>query len=267
MFVAPPDIDPERILCYGPFGGGKTTNMLTVARWYERTQTPGTFWVLDNDHAYRRALIAPQNADIAHRFQAYPLEVDDWEGHVKLVKQLTPHVKPGDWFIVDFFGPLYQTLQSYFITQVHGMDPEMYWLKIRREQGEKGKALGGAWGIDWQVINKMWAAWMSSILRISQICHLYGTGHAKPIGENDPATVTAMFGQLGMKPDGQRDVPHSFHTVLYQTSIDMGPAGRKWMMTSIRDRERPLLIGAEVGAGGVADFGTSYLMAVAGWTP
>src|SRR5437667_6995166 len=47
--MQPTSAAPELILTYGPNGGGKTHTWATVADWYRRTETPGTFYVISTE--------------------------------------------------------------------------------------------------------------------------------------------------------------------------------------------------------------------------
>ncbi len=70
--------------------------------------------------------------------------------------------------------------------------------------------------------------------------------------------IKALYGRHGVKAQGKKHTPHLFHTILL--FAETKTAG--WTMTSVKDRERELLKGTEVG-----NFAMPYLVGEAGWTP
>lgn len=187
-------------------------------------------------------------------------EAWDWPEFKPAMERLTKakDVSRDDWLAVDLIDKAWSKAQEGFFEYLTDRPFD----EFLGEALKNDVNVGGEWGKNWGVINKMYNAFMDYIMR--------WRGHAiacAPATEvrtpdrsgkgGDSEVIRDMFGRLGVRPQGQKDLPHAFHTVLL-----MQGDGTKWRMTAAKDRERKMVKG-EV----VEDFVRSYLMKVAGWKP
>lgn len=237
----------ERILAFGPSGTGKSSAYLSIAR-----KCPdSTFYVLDSDFAIERMLENENLPNVTHRL------VTDWEGYVEGTKEFQKLMKPDDWLVIDFISTAWEAVQGYYIEQIHGKDMDSFFLEARKKKA-KGNPLEG--DTDWGVINKLYKAWMN-ILLANTPGHIFCTAQAKAIGDRDDAAVKQTYAIVGSRPEGQKNLAHSMHTVLLMGRVRMG----EYHLTTVKDRARKevekLAIGETVG------FAGAYLMPIAGWRP
>jgi hypothetical protein len=126
---------------------------------------------------------------------------------------------------------------------------------------EKSKGeISGAHGENWGIINKYYNAFFQTIINMP--CHVLCVAPASELREDDKPETKAQF-KVGWKPQGQKDLPHGFHTVLFAAETPQG-----WVYTTVRERGpigregRKYLKGEKV-----EDFVMTYLVGVAGWKP
>lgn len=253
---ADPTARRERILAMGPFGSGKTSNWLNIAKWAQTTGSPAKFYAMDSDNALDAMLdIGSQYAELDYRrggniewVPAY-----DWNDFKGAMGNFGPRLGVDDWLIVDFIGPAWEAVQNYYIAEIYDTGSADYFMDVRKNlQG--GNPLDG-WK-DWQYINRLYKDWITQVM-FKTPGHKFLTATATVIGEQDEKGLKATFGSYGVKPKGQKELGYQTHTVLL-TSIDR--AGRIGL-TTIKDRERQRLNDQEI-----TEFTIDYLVNVAGWT-
>lgn len=246
---------PERILVYGPQGVGKSEGLLSIAR---RIPT-ATFHVIDSDvsESYNRALDTTYS-DLSN-VEVHRVEFDDFMDMFKTVEQVAPRVAEGDWLVVDSMTVPWSAVQSWFITQVHGMEEDDYFLEVRKAKKEanarKGTPLAPFEGfMDWPVINKRYNRFTSLVFKTKG--HLYITAEAAAITDMDDRETKQLFGSDGVKPAGQKRLGHMPSTVLLagRTRAD------EYQLTTIKDRNREKLEREPVET-----FADGYLKKIAGW--
>lgn len=247
---------PERILCYGPEGSGKSRNILSIARWHQDRGSDAVFRVLDTDFAYKRMLIGEfsdlENIEV--------FEADAWPDYPRLAKKIRDTNRPEDWMVVDLASTPWSVVQDHYIERVFDTDLSDYWEAARKQGKTKdGTPLDG-WQ-DWGIINKMYRDFEQWIHRAH--CHVYATAGARQLVQsrgsvNEAADVVRDYGRIGFKPEGQKGLGHLFHTVLY---CQAGPRGT-WFVTTAKDRERKTCAGVQLG-----EFSIQYLLKVARWKP
>lgn len=251
-----PPIDPrERILGFGLAGTGKSHAILCIARRCPDVQ----FYVMDNDMAYAR-LLATEFTDLSN-VDVREVDSDDWEMTLETVGQIHREMKRDDWCVLDSTTPTWQAVQGWFTEQVFDEGIEDYFLEVRKmktSKKEKGKdvTLGAFEGfMDWPVINKQFAKMHRLIMRTPG--HLYCTAELANVSNKDDDKQTLqVYGTYGVKPAGQKRMPHLFQTTLLFTKNRVG----EYFLTTIKDRGRPEQENMEM-----EDFAKDYLMAVAGW--
>ena len=278
----------ERILSIGITGSGKSWQWLKIAK---RLKPLGIkFRVVDTDNDIDFMLrtqfpdLLPENGGNVFACPAY-----DWPEYEKAVnwiqqKKLTPEqlasmdkylqlayktpIRPIDWIIVDKSNNAWSTVQNYFVGEVFGEDTGEYFLQIRKKlwaAGDIGKSgkkaistvLEGLDGWkDWSVINKLYDDWINPIVyRVK--CHVYATADVDSLGkdEKDPE-ILSMFGDLRIKPAGQKKIGGQMHTILL-----LLPGVDKWFVKKVKDRSGR----AYFNKAPLTDLYTQYLFAKAGW--
>ncbi len=259
----------ERILAIGITGSGKSYHWLKMAEILK--PTGAIFRCLDTDNAIDYMLetqfphLLPRNKGNVYVHPAY-----DWPEYKAGVAWLKKEpIKDNDWVIVDMADDAWATVQSYFVGEVFQEDIGDYFLNVRKQLEERGgkskvgrgqatslmpEGLSG-W-IDWVVINKLYNDWIKPI--VYQIpCNVYATAKVDKLdrGSKD-VEMMMLFGDLGIKPSGQKRLGHQMHTVFL-----MIPGADKWYITTAKDRAgRPYFKKSPL-----VSFYHQYLVAKAGW--
>lgn len=278
----------ERILAMGITGSGKSYQWLTMADVLKPTGAIFRCLDTDNDIPYMLETqfphLLPRNGGNVYVHPAvdwpdYKLGID-WiqkkpiSEEVRktmepyIVKDLSVPLKDSDWVVVDMADNAWDTVQRYFTTEVFGEDMGEYFLRMRKLIEQRGgkdrfgklatsvapEAFDG-WK-DWSVMNKLYFDWIHPIVyRIP--CHVYTTTRPEKIdrGEKD-AEILTLFGDLGIRPGGQKKLGGQMHTIFL-----MIPGEDKWLITTAKDRagrtyfkKTPLV-----------SLYTQYLVAKAGW--
>lgn len=245
----------ERILGMGPFGTGKTTNWINIAKWSHATGSHARFYVLDTDNALE-AFFEPgsQYAELDYRVGG-PVEwttVYEWPEYVEAITNFAPKVTVDDWTIIDFISPAWEAVQNFYVSEIFKTDIAEYFLEARKAM-KGGNPLDG-WK-DWQYINRLYKSWINMTLhRVAG--HKYFTAQAESIRDTDDKAIRAMFGSHGVRPRGQKELGYQAHTILLSSGNRAGEA----FLTTIKDRERTPLSDLKVN-----EFAVDYLVNVAGW--
>jgi len=254
----------ERILSMGITGAGKSYQWLKLAEVL--LPTGARFRCVDTDNAIDYMLstqfphLKPEN-----KGNVYVQNVFEWPEYIIAIKWLqrkpippddlellTPDalndyksapVKENDWSIVDMADTPWRTVQSYFTEEVFGEGMGEYFLQVRKEiaQGirrtKKGKepqstiseGLDG-WK-DWSVINKLYDEWILPLIwRIKT--NVYATTKVEPLQKDEKnPEILNLFGDLGVKPAGQKNLGHQMHTIFLFL-----PGRDRWLITTVKDR-------------------------------
>lgn len=248
---------PERILVFGQAGSGKTTSWLDIAKWSVRTKAPSRFFILDTDFSVARMMSSyPEIAPYCAVYTGY-----DWEDYMNFLKVVTRECTPNDWVIVDFIGSAWQAVQQYFVEQVFKKEIGDYFLQARKELAKGASSLAALDGwTDWSVVNGLYRQWVNPLLFKGQY-HIYATSKVDQLSSDkkpsEDAQTRSLLVPFGVKPNGQKDLPYQFHTLLL-TGRDARTDTRT--LTTIKDRERSSLSGKTVSS-----FTMDYLKDVGGW--
>lgn len=263
----------ECILCYGPPNVGKSTNWKSIIQAYEATDTPGTFYVVDTD-GYAAQKLLSSTPELAHRVVLY--KTKDWETFRQASREIMKSSQIGDWVIVDFADRPWNFVQNYFSRTVFGgsdedeFDEAEYLLKLRAEwqekeahkpkkdRMEKQAKSNMAEGWDWGYINDLYDKRMLPLI-LETPAHVYLTSKAGDLNKELEQDVMKklMFGEVGLKPAGQKSLPYQVDTVVLQKFV----AGQRTITTTAKDRERTTVTDAVMN-----DFATQYLVSNAGWS-
>lgn len=250
----------ERILAFGPAGGGKSTAALTIAR---RCPDVAMTVVECNDNAHERLL----ETDFKTLDNVTVKLTWDWADTYAKIEETCRTMGRDDWLTVDIFGDTWQTVQDWFVEQVHG-DVTDYFMQVRKDIEEFNEKVKGTttkpqkslealdgW-LDWSVINPQYRKLLNIILRANGHVYLTAGIDKYAASDKDDAATKALFSG-GYKPRGQKQISHIASTVLM-----LGRQGNAWQITSLKDRGR-----VELERQVWTDFSVEYLMKVAGWKP
>lgn len=233
----------ERILTMGSYGSGKSYQWLCLARWLK---TQGSrFYVIDTDDAVERMLYE-EFPDLDERAggNVYIHHAYTWETYTEAQRQILTAAGPNDWIVFDMVDSPWKAVQSHFVSEVFNKDIADYFVEARKSLADKGdKTSKGkdaknlrvfeGW-MDWPVINKIYDSLIMPLVLDSR-SHLYFTTKVSALRAEDDPTVRDLYGPYGVKPAGQKDLGHLFHTVLL---FQQGQARNTWQITTVKDRGR-----------------------------
>lgn len=258
----------ERLLTIGITGSGKSYQWLKLADTLLPTGAKFRCLDTDNDIPYMLETQFPQlkPENKGNVFVHSTIDWPDYKSGMKWVQ--SEPVKPIDWLVVDRADAAWDTVQRYFTTEVFGEDMGEYFLRARKAiEGRGGKDRFGktatsvapeafdGWK-DWSVMNKLYNDWMYPIIyRIP--CNVYLTARVERLdrAEKDAELMT-LFGDLGVRPAGQKALGHQTHTIFL-----LIPGEDKWYVTTIKDRAgRPYFKKTPL-----VSLYTQYLVAKAKW--
>ena len=247
----------ERILVMGSEGSGKTRDWLDIAKMAQKTGSDAQFYVVDTEVSVPRMLTGASFSDLAN---VHDEQVADWNELVQAVRMFREKIRPQDWLIVDMLSWAWGWVQDEYIEQVYKTTTGEHWTSwaVRESlKGPKDKKSGVLEGdTDWGTINKNYRELTSHLMRLQG--HVFCTSAVKTISDRDSEDTKKLYGRHGVKPEGQKQTGHLFHTVL----IAKNTGKEEWRVTSVKDRERALLEGEKVG-----NFALTYLVKTAGWRP
>lgn len=250
----------ERILLFGPWNGGKSSAWLSVLKWLKDSTTH--FYLYDSDNAWDRYQemfdTPPSNITV--------IDVGEYGDVYPSIEKHRKEAGKDDWLVVDMGHGLLEMAEDAFIEAAHGVN-SLDWI-TKAVTSKDGR--GGAYGINWSGRKKYYGRVMSNVQRWpGHVVFCCAEQEVKsPVTKRDGSTdstfadakeIRDLFGRIGYRPQGDDNLPHMFHTVLRMTSD-----GNKWYMTTVKERvveKREKMAGKEV-----ADFVSSYLVPVAGWS-
>jgi hypothetical protein len=253
----------DRILLYGPAGGGKSTAWLDVAEWSFKTRANIRMPVLDTDKAWDD--MAPYDGHLDKIVEPFPCP--DWDS----IRSSIRKVEGGDYgaddvLVVDMAHRIWDRAQEGFFEKVFGRDIDEFFTLA---QGDRQKAISGDYGTNWQAINKLYGAFTNLVMNKFP-GHVIVCTSAQRIweaNEKDKVLTTYPdFAKLGYKPQGQKDLPHQFRTILF---LQDSPSGWRW--STAKERNPPSMQEGDEGYRGyyageqMKSFTKNYLMKVAGW--
>jgi hypothetical protein len=232
---------------------------LNVAHWYQETNTPGRFFVIDTDKAVSRML----GTSFAHLNNVEYGTALDWESCVELLKKYHEIAQQGDWFIVDMLGPqTWQFVRNYFNARTNpkagdDLDLGEYLLELRIKAGKTSKVpISEVVGWDWTIVNRMYLGWVNTFV-LKGNYHVFAAAGADAFfGDKEDKTTRVLFAAKGQKPKGMKEAPHLFHTILFIEAFRQGEP----QFTTMKDRGRQPMDGELLN-----DFAMQYLCARAHW--
>lgn len=250
---------PERILGFGDGGSGKSTAVLSMARYMPESM----FYVVDTDvsYAYDR-LLALEFQDVEERGNLVVEQATDWDEFVKVLNGFNqPDTNdPANVLVVDNGTFPWVWVQDQHIQVQYGIDLDEFYAKLRRETaGEKepakayAKALADA--MQWPIINKKYNKGFYRHFHKWKGHALIMCESRTTKGEKDQELLD-QFQYHGAMPKGQGDLPYIMATNL----LFMTRGKDKWAVSATKDRGR-----VKVDKKEIDDFAMDYLVGVAGW--
>jgi hypothetical protein len=179
----------------------------------------------------------------------------EWPEYMAAMKQSTALARNDDWLVVDLANPAWDAVQDEYVDLIFKKESTDFYLEARAAN-KKGMPLDG--DKDWSNINRMYREWAKGLLRWRG--HVFLCTGVKAVqtegGRIDAKEVRITFGGIGVKPEGQKHLWHSMHTIVFAVEFKPG----EWQVTVPKDRERAKLVGVTM-----KDFVMDYLVPVAGW--
>lgn len=278
----------ERILSIGITGSGKSYQWLKIAQRLKPLGVKFRVVDTDNDVDYmlrtQFPMLHPESGGNVYSCPAY--DWPEYQNAVNWVQQrgISPDklasmdkylqlsyktpVRPCDWVVVDKSNNAWSTVQRHFVQEVFGEHTGDYFLEIRKKlwsAGDVGKGgkkvvstvLEGLDGWkDWSVINKLYDDWINPIVYRTR-CHVYATADVEKLERTEKDDeLLDMFGEVGIKPVGQKKIGGQMHTILLFL-----PGKDSWYVTTLKDRSgRPYFKKIPL-----TDIYTQYLVQKASW--
>lgn len=243
----PPTPARERILLYGLAGTGKSHAWCKIREWYEKTGCEGTVHILDTDVAVERMALGWEN------FYSNSKVVDagGWQELLSGMEGFKGDRGKNDWLVVDMIDKAWTYAQAGFSEQVTGKRLDQWFLEAKK----KGESIGGDYGINWGIINRMYGHFMSQVMRFQG--HVLACAPGDKVMDTEDQETKTTYSKFGYKPAGQKALDHQFHTVIYCMNT-----GKEWKMTTVKDRNREPMKGKVIH-----DFVMDYLIPVGKWMP
>lgn len=190
-------------------------------------------------------------------------EVEGWKDHRTAIREARKEVGKEDWLIVDMTDKLWTISQDDYWQMAYGKEIDEIFLDSKINDFN----MAGDYGSNWGAINKMYGALFDPVSRAP--CHVLCVTGGEEVKQasgkaavmNDKPDVIRAFGKFGIKPSGQKRLPHAFHTILLTQDTPSG-----YTLTTLKERNPPdrverVSLKADKGAG----FTMQYLVKVAKW--
>ncbi len=257
MAIHPTQTRRERILCYGPPGSGKSKSWRDIADWIYKTKATAHVYACDSDNAWEAQCPSDDHLDGIVTV-ANMRTWDDYKGNLE---EWGKKASREDWLVLDMGHHMWSKTQEAFFDKAFGKDIDEFFLEARKT----GTNVGGEYGVNWNVINKMYGKlvdylreWPGNLLVCcpAEDIHL---PDPKGRGGDDPK-VLSLFGKFGVKPTGQKNLPYEVHTVLL---CQQSPDG--WVMSTVKERTSPEQPREYLAGEKVTDFVSTYLIKVGQW--
>lgn len=240
----------------GPWNAGKSRAWCSIGAWLRRTGAPGRLYVIDTDRAVDR--MAEEWTDFYNNVES--VDAYEWSDYTDALRTFSKAATSDDWLVVDMIDQAWDAVQNHFVQEVFGKDASSFFLESRKA-GDKGHPLAEGYGVNWNVINKLYASFMGGVIRWPGhvVCCTPVDSVQQPDRSGkggDSRDVLDLYGPFGAKPRGQKALGFQFHTILLLNHR----RDDKWAFTSIKDRGRDRPVNEQLN-----DFVMDYLVKVAKW--
>jgi len=247
----------ERILAFGSWDTGKTRAWLSIARLAQVSGSDAQFYVIDSDNDAVPRMLSGETFSMLRNVHIFP--VMTWEDFVDAAEKINAiTLRPNDWIVIDMIDKAWSAVQEYFVEQVWGQEIGDYFLQARKNMREDAKAIAWMEGrTDWPVIKKLYTTWLNKVV-VRPRCHVYAATAVETIRDSDDKAVKQMAAAAGgLRPAGEKRLPHYFHTVVLFQKLNETTRS----ILTVKDRKRERLMGVQL-----TDFAAQYLLGPAGWT-
>jgi len=246
----------------GEANSGKSSCWVSIAHWLAKTKSTAKVRVLDTDNAWE-AMWTPEIEQHVEVVSSDKDEAEEWPAIMQGFKKASG---PDDWIVIDMVDQPWEAARGWFWKAKEGDSLAEIYLR----QMTDGMDIGGAYGRNWDVINKIYDDIVHPFF--SAKCHKLACTPAQEVWVDRQGLAANKSDQEWVrykyKPRGQNRLAHGFHTILLAQRI---PAGKdnEWVMTTMKERgpiglaKRDELKGETVTAN--MGFVGSYLTKVAGW--
>lgn len=257
MPLHPPGPRRERVLLFGESNSGKSTCWVDIASWIEKTKADVKVFAVDTDRSWD----AMDPGNLSSVVKVY--DTITYPEQKVAIKEILATATSNDILVYDMIDKLWTKSQRWFFDQSAGEDLGDLFLAYRSGSIGFGE-ISGDYGANWNAINKLYDDVVDVLYRFRG--HIIACAPATEIREpntagkgGDDMKVRMLFGPYGFRPQGQKDLPHLFHTILM---LQQAPSGRLYHVVKDRNRE-PLERGVKLSNG----FTMDYLVKKAGWRP
>lgn len=260
----------ERLGIFGPPKVGKTHLFFTIAKWHQDLGSDAKFFAVSSDFSYE---VLSMNPEFAHLTNMEWTDVQTMQDYVTAAKGYSERMRIQDWLSMDLQSDAWPAAQDEYArvqTKLAGGNLE--------DMGDLWATAGKVdeypiSGWEWQMPNARYRILAQNILlRVpGQLFCVYGQQALKDDSSSGKSGETVktkeMFGHLGVKPNGQKDDPWRWHTLLHVDSRGkedqvMATAGDRWggrewfgkKMSNGSTKDAPM-----------TDFFLDYLVNIAGW--
>ena len=276
-FLPPPGVD-ERILLFGSPGSGKSYAWLSILQMYERTNTEGRFWIIDNDRGASRMMVG--FPELMERCRIWtPSSFDDYR---PINEEIKEKAVEGDWIIIDMLSNVWSMLPGWWIENAYQDNQWDYWVEARRQlkaaeetDTKAEKSFDGQSNVDWNYIKKAYNGWEKAIT-LNAPCHVMALAAEKEVVSyfDKSGEKQAHYAKTNnMSPEGEKHAPHRFHTEMRIAKRAGKRAGSvaSREITMVKDRGREHIWEERGGRGLTLElsegpkFAMDYLKRVGGW--
>ena len=265
----------EKIVIYGNYKVGKSSCWADILITAWEKGYDGKFWLIDVDNTWDA--MRPEYGEIEESGMLTVYEPYDLEASIKISREIASKAKHQDWIFIDMIDWFWEAAQEWYITRVHGEDPEDYFLDMRRavkeaqadDRGHKAQ-FGGQEGTDWPFITKIYKQFETP-LTMKCPANILSVTSERKLDANRGATREQIAQHKHVSaaaPVGQKGIGHRHNTVMRMTRRQSGLR----QLTMVGDRLREHVWAEKIGSRTIdvneppRAFVRAYLRKVAGWT-
>lgn len=256
MLVPPSNMQTrEAVLLYGLYGSGKSLGWATLADMYRLTKTPGHFHIISTE--WERALqIAESYENFYENCTIH--EVEDFATLMEASVKVRDLGVRDDWLVIDSIGNAQTwTRDEYFNANMAG--------KSYREFLGSGGAAKDVGAAGWIQMDNRYKSWINPFV-VRFPGHKFACAQADPVNTEgawaDKGAIRNLFGRIGMKPVGQKELSYVFRSVLLASN----PAKGDYELTTVKDSPGREYLTNEKIAPLPFGFVKTFLMDCAGWS-
>lgn len=260
----------ERLGIYGPPKVGKTHLYLTIAKWHFDLGSDAKFYAVSTDTSYEVLTMNPEFEELDNVEWA---DVTTFQEFLDSARKFAGKMRPHDWLSSDLQSDAWSFVQDEYARvqtkKAGGNLDDIGDLWATSGGGESYPIEGWEWGMP----NARYRILANNIL-LRCPGHLFCVYGQKEMTKESGSGKTSetkeakeMFGHIGLKPNGQKDDPFRWHTVLHVDSAGdrkqkMSTAGERW---GSRERLGQKMSNGSVRDEPIDDFFLDYLVKIAGW--